>query len=116
MNRLGESVAARGDFKAAQGDYKKALALQPKDSDAKTDLAIALISMNQPNEAITLLEDALKDDPSNIVAHYRLSVEYRRAGRAADAQREMDEFTHYKGLKDKLGELFQQMRARTTPM
>ncbi len=28
--RLGESVASKGDFKAAQEDYRKALALQPK--------------------------------------------------------------------------------------
>jgi len=114
--RLGESAAARGDFKAAQEDYKRALALQPRDSDAETDLAIALISMNQPNEAISLLESAIKDDPSNIVAHYRLSVQYRRAGRTADAQHEMDEYTHYKDLKDKLNQIFQQVRAPASPM
>lgn len=114
--RLGELAAARGDFKAAQEDYKKALSLQPGDSDAKTDLAIALISQNHPNEAIPLLESALKDDPTNVAAHYRLSVQYRRAGRNADAQHEMDEYTHYKGLKDKLGQVFQQVRTQSSPM
>ena len=114
--RLGESAAARGDFKAAQEDYKRALALQPRDSDAETDLAIALISMKQPNEAIPLLESATKDDPSNIVAHYRLSVQYRRAGRTADAQHEMDEYTHYKELKERLNQIFQQVRAPASPM
>jgi tetratricopeptide (TPR) repeat protein len=44
--QLGGIVTAKGDFKAAAEDYKKALALQPKDSDAKTGLAIALISMD----------------------------------------------------------------------
>ena len=44
---LGEVIAARGDFKAAQEAYNKALALQPGDATAKTDLAITLISMNQ---------------------------------------------------------------------
>ena len=34
-------MAAKGDFKAAEEDYRKALALQPKDSEAKTGLAIA---------------------------------------------------------------------------
>jgi tetratricopeptide (TPR) repeat protein len=114
--RLGESLAAKGDFKAAQEDYNKALALQPGDSDAKTDLAIALISQNQPKEAISLLESAIKDDPTNVVAHYRLSVQYRRAGRTADAQHEMDEYNHYKGLKDKLGQVFQQVHAQDSPM
>ena len=114
--RLGESLASRGDFKGAKEDYTKALALQPKDSDDKTDLAIALISMNQNPEAIALLESAIQDDPTNIVAHYRLSVQFRRLGRTADAQHQMDEYTHYKGLKDKLGQVFQQVRAQTNPM
>lgn len=108
--RLGDSVAAKGEFKTAEEDYKKALALQPKDSDALTGLAIALISTNQMNEAVPILENAVKDDPTNIVAHYRLSVLYRRAGRIADAQHQMNEFTHYKALKAKLGQVFQQVR------
>jgi tetratricopeptide (TPR) repeat protein len=114
--RLGEAAAARSDFKTAQEDYNKALALQPRDSDAQTDLAIALISQGQTKEAISLLESAIQDDPTNIVAHYRLSVQYRRAGRTADAQHQMDEYNHYKGLKDKLGQVYQQVHAQNTPM
>jgi cytochrome c-type biogenesis protein CcmH/NrfG len=112
---LGEVIAARGDFKAAQEAYNKALALQPEDSTAKTGLAIALISMNQQKEAIPLLESAIRNDPTNIVAHYRLSGLYRRAGRVAEAKHEMDQYTHYKGLKDKMGEVLKQVSAQTTP-
>ena len=108
--RLADSVAARRDFKAAGGDYRKALAVQPKDSDAQTGLAIVLISMNRIAEAIPLLESAVKNDPTNMTAHYRLSVLYRRAGRAADADREMSEFKHYNELEMKLGHVFQQVR------
>ena len=107
--QLGGIMTAKGDFKAAEEDYKKALALQPKDSEAKTGLAIVWISMNRTNEAISLLESAVKDDPTNIVAHYRLSGLYRRAGRTADAQREMDTFHHYQDVKDKLGKIFKQL-------
>lgn len=70
--------------------------------------------MNQPNEAISLLESAVQDDPTNIVAHYRLSGLYRRAGRTTDAQHEMDTFHHYTDLKDKLGKLFKQLQ-QTSP-
>ena len=42
--QLGGIMTAKGDFKAAEEDYRKALALQPKDSEAKTGLAIVLIS------------------------------------------------------------------------
>jgi tetratricopeptide (TPR) repeat protein len=109
--QLGGILAAKGDYKTAEEDYRKALALQPKDSDARTGLAIVLISLNQTNEAISLLEDAVKDDPTNLVAHYRLSMLYRRAGRTAEAQRETETFQHYQGVKDKLGKIFKQLAA-----
>ncbi|MFP5227842.1 MAG: tetratricopeptide repeat protein [Acidobacteriota bacterium] len=109
--RLGDSAAGRSDFKAAEDDYKKALALQPKDSDALTGLGIALITQNRNAEALPLLEAAVREDPTDTVAHYRLSVLYRRAGRLADAQHEMNEFNHYRDLKAKLGQIFQQVRA-----
>lgn len=108
--RLGDAASGRGDSKAAEDNYRKALILQPKDSDAQTGLAIALMSANQLTEALPLLEKAVKDDPTNVVAHYRLSVLYRRAGRVKDAQNEMAEFNHYKELKTKLGQVFQQVR------
>lgn len=113
--RLGESVAARGDYKSAQEDYKKALAIQPGYSDAETDLAVADISTNQANEAIPLLESAEKDDPTNLAAHYRLSMLYRRAGRVQDSEREMKLFFHYRDLKDKLGDVFKQMAGAPRP-
>jgi len=112
-SHLGEVLSARGEFKTAEEAYKKALALQPNDASTKTGLAIALISMNQREEAISLLESAVKDDPTNSVAHYRLSGLYRRAGRIADAKREMDEYTHYKNLKDKMGNVFKQVSSQT---
>ena len=65
--QLGGVLAAKGDFQTAEVDYKKALALQPKDSDAETGLAIVLISLNRTNEAISLLEGAVKDDPENLL-------------------------------------------------
>lgn len=114
--QLGGIAAAKGDFKAAAEDYRKALALQPKDSDAKTGLAIALISLNQTTEAIPLLESAVKDDPTNLVAHYRLSILYRRVGRIAESDREMDTFHHYKDVKDRLGKVFKTLAGPSRPM
>lgn len=107
--QLGRITAANGDFKTAEKYYRKAIALQPDDAEAATGLAIALISMNQANEAMSLLERAVKDDPANIEAHYRLSGLYRRAGRTADSEREMDAFRRYKEVKDKLEAIFKQL-------
>jgi tetratricopeptide (TPR) repeat protein len=113
---LGEVMADQGDYAAAKQDYARALSLQPRDSDAETDLAKAMISMHQNREAIPILEQAVKDDPTNLVAHYRLSVLYRQAGRADDAEHEMEQFRHYQALKSKLGKVFLQLRGRTNPM
>jgi Flp pilus assembly protein TadD len=113
--RLGEAMATRGDFANAEEAYRKALALQPTDAATKTDLAIALISTHRQTEAISLLESAVKEDPSDIAAHYRLNVLYRSKGRTADAQHEMDEYTHYKALKDKMDEVLRQMRSHSDP-
>ena len=113
--QLGAIIAAKGEFKTAEEHYRRALALQPNDSDAKTGLAIVFISTNRQNEAMPLLESAVKDDPTNIVAHFRLSGLYRRAGRNTDAERELDTFRHYQDLKDKLGNVFKQLAAPGLP-
>ncbi|MCU1326891.1 MAG: repeat-containing protein [Bryobacterales bacterium] len=47
-----------------------------------------------------------------MIAHFRLSGLYRRAGRTADAAREMEAFRHYQELKDKLSKVF---KGRTAP-
>jgi cytochrome c-type biogenesis protein CcmH/NrfG len=113
--RLGELRSAKGDFQTAEENFKKALALQPENSDAKTGLAIVLISTNRTNDAIALLESAVKNDPTNLVAHYRLSGLYRRTGRATDAEREMDTFRHYQDVKDKLGKVFKGLGTAGSP-
>lgn len=112
---LGEMQAAKGDLQSAQQDYKKALALRPNDADAETDLAIALISLNRSDEALPLLESAEKNDPANMAAHYRLSLLYRRARRTKDSEREMELFTHYRDVKNKLGNIFKQMATQKSP-
>ena len=43
------------------------------------------------DEAIPLLERAVRLEPANESAHYNLMLAYRNAGRAADAQREKAE-------------------------
>ncbi len=114
--QLAGILAAKGDFKNAEAHYRKALAIQPNDSDAEAGLAIVLISTNRPDEAISLLENALRDDPANLTAHYRLSVLYRRAGRTAEAQRETEAFRHYQDVKDKLGKVFKQFTSSSNPI
>ncbi len=107
--QLAGILAARGELKEAEEAYRKALAIEPRDADAKTGLAAVCLSADRSAEAVALLESAVQDDPTNIVAHYRLSSLYRRPGRVADAERELEAFKHYKALKDNLGAVFKQL-------
>ncbi len=107
--QLAGILAARGELKEAEEAYRKALAIEPRDADAKTGLAAVCLSADRSAEAVALLESAVQDDPTNIVAHYRLSSLYRRPGRVADAERELEAFKRYKALKDNLGAVFKQL-------
>lgn len=83
--------------------------MQPGDSDAKLGLAKALIEMNQLDKALPLLEDTVRLEPTNAVAHYRLAILYRKKGRVEDANREVDLYKKYKEAKEKLSSLYQEL-------
>ncbi len=65
-----------------------------------------MTSLNEPKKAEALLQRALQLDPTSAVAHFRLSAIYRQTGRAEDAQRELEEYQKYKGMKEKLREVY----------
>jgi len=108
--RLGDIAARRNDQKEAYDRYTKALELQPGDPEASIGLAKVLMSMDQPEKAEPLLKHALELDPTSAVAHFRLSTVYRQMGRAADAKHELEEYQKYKDMKEKLVEVYHQMR------
>jgi len=100
--KLGDIVAAKGDLDEAEGYYKQALAVVPGDTDAEVGLAFIYAQKNDPTTALSLLERVVTADPSNIMAHYRLSSVYRALHRPEDAKRELAEYKKYKDLKEKL--------------
>jgi len=108
--RLGDLAALKGDQKATNEHYERALKLQPNDAEANIGLAKALMSMNESEKALPLLEHAVKLDPTSAVAHFRLSTVYRQMGRTEDAKRELEQYQKYKEMKEKLRELYRQMR------
>jgi len=108
--RLGDLALLRDDTQTASQHYSRALQLQPNDSEAALGLAKALMEMNQPQKAQPLLEHAVAVDPTSAVAHFRLSTVYRQAGRTVDAKRELQEYQKYKAMKDKLKDIYREMR------
>jgi tetratricopeptide (TPR) repeat protein len=108
--RLGEIALRRGDLEQSYGHYSRAVELQPNDAEADIGLAKALMLMNQPDKAEALLIRALQTDPTSAVAHFRLSTLYRQTGRTAEAKRELEEYQKYKEMKEKLRDIYHQMR------
>ncbi len=108
--RLGELAAAKGDTAGSREHYERAVKLQPNDPEANIGLAKAFMAVNQPEKALPLLENAVKLDPTSAVAHFRLSTIYRQMGRADDAKREIAEYQKYKNMKEKLRDVYRQMR------
>ena len=110
---LGDIALRRNDVKEAYDRYTRAVQLQPGDPEANIGLAKVLMSTKQPAKALPLLEHAVQLDPTSAVRHFRLSALYRQMGRTADAKRELEEYQKYKGMKEKLEDVYREMRAGT---
>ena len=107
--RLGEIDATRGNTSQAYEEFSRAVALQPADSDAKLDLAKTLVRMNQLDSAQALLEETIKLDPMNAIAHYRLGTLYQKQRRVEDAKREVELYKKYKEMKEKLHAIYKEL-------
>ncbi|MGH9528554.1 MAG: tetratricopeptide repeat protein, partial [Terriglobales bacterium] len=108
--RLGDIAARKGDQEQALSHYTRAVQLQPNDPEADIDLAKMLMQKNQLLQAEPLLDRAVKLDPTSAIAHFRLGTLYRETGRTADAKRELDQFQKYKEMKEKLRDIYSEMR------
>jgi tetratricopeptide (TPR) repeat protein len=107
--RLGELAFRQSNFHAAYDHFSRAVGLSPNDADANLGLGKTLLSMHETARATPLLERAVKEDAYSAVAHYRLAMAYRLAGRSEDAGSELAEFQKLKTMKEKLGELYKDM-------
>src|SRR6266852_5034934 len=108
--RLGEIALRASDLKNALTHYSRAVELQPNDAEANLGVAKTLTSMRRPQEAEPYLKRAAQLEPFNAATHYRLSLVYRELGRTADAQRELSEYQKYKEMKERLKQVYEEMR------
>jgi len=108
--RLGDVALRKTDLPTAFSHYKRAIELLPSDADAQLGMAKTLTSMHQSKEAEPYLKRARELEPFNAVTHYRLSLVYRELGRAGEAQKELAEFQRLKEMKDRLKQIYEEMR------
>ena len=112
ISRLAEIDAQKGNIEQSYKKYAKAVELQPGDAEAKLGLAKTLIEMNQSDKALPLLEDAVKLEPTNATAHYRLATLYRQMGRPDDAKHEAELYQKLKEMKEKLRALYKELQVQ----
>jgi predicted Zn-dependent protease len=66
----------------------------------EAEMGRALLAKDEPEKAVPLFEDSVKQQPDNAQTHFYLEQAYRRAGRKSEAQREKAEFVRLKSQQD----------------
>jgi tetratricopeptide (TPR) repeat protein len=108
--RLGDIALRSSDLESALKHYKRALELHPNDADACLGIGRTLIQLHRAAEAETYLKRSVELEPFTAAAHYRLSLVYRASGRTAEAEKELAEFQRLKEMKERLKQVYQEMR------
>lgn len=75
---------------AAIDELKLATSLRPDFVDAKVALAALLLQSGNAEEALPLLESAIRYNHEHVVGHLNLGDAYRLLGRAGDAKKEFE--------------------------
>ncbi len=81
---------------------KEAIAARPDYADARYRLGKALVEQGDVAGAIEHLEAAARAEPQKDYIRYQLSIAYRRASRAADADRELQLYKELKAASREL--------------
>ncbi|MES1257499.1 MAG: tetratricopeptide repeat protein, partial [Acidobacteriota bacterium] len=89
--QVAQILATQGKKPEAAARYERAAQLRPDFPEALIAVAKVRSDAQRYDEAIQLLERAVKLQPRGEIAHYNLMIAYRNAGRTADAQREKAE-------------------------
>ena len=90
LTYLGDAEMHTNRRKSAGQHLRRALALDAKIRLANLDLGIILAAMNDSDEAVRLFREAIRIDPSQPDAHYRLGRLLSSLGREQEAQAEYE--------------------------
>src|SRR5207302_4119365 len=81
----GISQASTGDWEGAVVSWKKALALDPKDAGAESDMGTALFTMGRAEEGYLHLKKAMQIAPNYPEPYNRLGVALAKTGKLDEA-------------------------------
>ena len=85
LGLLAEVQSKNGKIAEAIASLREALALQPGDGDSIRSLADLYLAEGNVDQAVSLVRNAEKADPNNIIFGYYLSRILSKAGRQAEA-------------------------------
>ena len=115
----GEIAFASGDTEAAAEAYRKALTLFPNAPQIALSLGRVLVASGNPahlDEAVQMLERAVKGEPSWAFARRELGIAYGRSGRLAHAHLSLAEEALLRGaLQDAINLSERALRVEAVP-
>ena len=85
------NLGEREDYVKAREAYQKALTLNPEQNEARVSMATFLTDTNRVEEAVPLLREVLKNNPSLAPARWELSQAYRVGGLLKEALAEAEQ-------------------------
>ena len=89
---VGEVHRLNKEYREAIPKYEKAIALNPKATDALMSMAWIRLNQNYTSESIELYNRALKEDPTNPTIHKQMGDAYRAAGQRALAKEKYEDY------------------------
>jgi tetratricopeptide (TPR) repeat protein len=110
--QLGEIFWRKHDAEQAVKHYARAAKMRPNFVDALVALGKVWTSQDRAQDAANVLQEAVKIDPANEVAHYRLSQAYHKLGQNAEAGRELAEFRKLREASASLSVIYQQVQRK----
>jgi hypothetical protein len=85
-----------GNTEQEIADFRKVVAMFPQSRDARRELGITYYQQNNNSVALEQFEALQKIDPDDLVAHYNLSILYRRVGKTKEAAEQQAMFVDKK--------------------
>jgi tetratricopeptide (TPR) repeat protein len=110
--QLGRIALLRSDSVDARVHYERAFSLDSGDPEAQLGLGRTLMTLGRIDDAKKYLEMAVKSDPLNGTAHYRLALAYKRLQMADAAEKEMHLFHEIQQTKEQVKALYHEMNSQ----
>ncbi len=108
-NALGTLDQKQGNASQALVHFERAHQLAPTDPDAELNLGSLLVDQEKLQLALPLLRAAVRDDPMNSAAHYRLARLCHQLHLTAEETQQIKLYREIRQAQDKVATIHQQM-------